>query len=82
MWDKKSRKSRLSKENLLLFMVLAQAAEASQFTPWPKLLLNYTQFAGEVLSKYRTQRPLPVTGHLGGTNASKMALRNPETVYF
>lgn len=21
-------------------------------------------------------------GHLGGTNASKMALRNPETVYF
>jgi len=40
MWDKKSRKSRLSKESpreqrgiLLLFMVLAQAAEASQITP-------------------------------------------------
>lgn len=43
---------------------------------------SFEQFAGEVLSKYRTQRPLPVTGHLGGTNASKMALRNPETVYF
>jgi len=73
MWDKKSRKSRLSKESpreqrgiLLLFMVLAQAAEASQITPWPKLLLNYTQFAGEVLSKYRMQRLLPVTGDLGG----------------